>query len=134
MTWSTELRTLESHFATQWGATTPIHFQEAGAFTPPSDHSPWVRFQILQGESAIVAGHGAGGRYRHPGVIQIDIQTAKGKGTAPALSLADQAAAIFRGKRIGDVLCRAPALSEPTPDGGYYRVTVSIRYQRDENF
>jgi hypothetical protein len=133
MTWAAELQTLESEFATNWGATTPVQYENDAAFTPPSDQADYAMFQILQGQSEIVGGQGGGnGKYRHRGVIQIDLYTSEGEGSAPALTLADTASAIFRGKRIGDVICRAPAISKPVSDGGYFRVTVSINYQRDE--
>jgi hypothetical protein len=130
-----ELGTLESEFADAWNDLTPIEFENDGTFKPPANQASYVRFVLLQGDSQLMGGRGNGvGRYRHFGVIQIDCYAREGNGTKAALSLADSACAIFREKRISDVLCRTPRISKPAGYGGYYRVTVSIEYQRDEFF
>jgi hypothetical protein len=135
MTYAAELQTIESHFSTNWAGATPIQFENDGAFEPPSDQAAFVRLFVLQGESENVGGRGKNiQKFRHPGVVQIDILSSEGRGTKPALDLADQASAIFRGKRVNDVIFRAPAIAKPAEGGGYYRVTVSVRYHRDENF
>ena len=133
MGWAAELRTLESHFNTEWAGTTPVQYANDSAFQPPTDGSSWVSFTVIQGGSGTMGGRSNTARlFRHAGVIQIDIFTPQGIGVESALSLADQAAAIFRATRIDDVLCRAPAISRPASDGNYFRVTLSINYQRDE--
>lgn len=134
MTYATELADLESYFATQWAQTTPVQYENA-QFEPPADGSAFVRFWLLGGMSEATGYAGpTQRRYRHPGVIQIDIFTPQGIGAKPGLELADQAAAIFRGRRIGSVLCRNPALSKPVAESGYFRVTLSVTFQRDSQF
>jgi hypothetical protein len=127
-----ELGILESEFNDNW-TDTPIQFENDGSFIPPKNGAPYVRFFLLQGPSRLVGGRGAGvGRYRHMGIIQVDVLARQGNGTKAALALADKVGAIFREQMIDGVLCRTPAIAKPAGDAGYYRVTVSIEYQRDE--
>lgn len=135
MTYAVELQALESEFDTEWALTgnTPVQYENDANFIPPTDQTAYVRFWVLAGESFTVGGQDNTKRkYRHTGVIQIDCLAPEGLGAVAALTLADQAAAIFRGKRISGVLCRAPGISRPGEESGYFRVTASINYQRDE--
>lgn len=137
MTYETERVSLTTEFKTAWaaGSNLPVQYFNID-FTPPADGSPYLVFAILRGQSAVAGMAGAGqNRYRHPGIVQIDVNIAQGKGSRIALELVDEAAAIFRGKVVDGIRFSAPDVREMLePESSRIRFIVSIPFYRDENF
>lgn len=131
MTWAGELGTLESYFNTNW-STTPIQFENV-KFDVPANQAEYVRFRVLPGNSQLAGYRGGTGQglWRHFGIVQIDIYVPIGAGTKRGLELADMVSALFRGKRISDVLIRDLSIAKPQSEQGYFRVVLTCGYQRD---
>lgn len=139
MSFSAELTTISGVFKAGFEATHPtikIAWPNA-PFDKPVPNEPWVRFALLNGD-AFQASMGAPGAntYRHVGVIDISIYVPEKWGEAPARSYADEIAAIFRNYNSGGIRCRAPRLRVlgNSIDEAWYRITVSIPFERDSKF
>lgn len=132
MSYETERVNIETAFRASWGSTTTIQTENKD-FTPPASGA-WVVLTILRGQSEVVGLSGGNSRrYRHPGVLQIDVVIEQAKGTKVVLDLCDTVAAIFRGKRISGIVFLAP--EGPTridePETSRLRFAVSIPFYRD---
>lgn len=105
-----------------------------GSFVPPVDR-PYMRFYVAPGEARqLTIGDPAGqNRYRHLGLIVMQLYVFQGQGDGEALELADTAAAIFRNQKFSGVWSLTPRINTigETPDGRY-QINVTIPYQRDE--
>ena len=129
---NTAIRTL---FNTGWGATTDIVYENE-KYVPEADKS-FVAVDIRPDDAAAIElGVAQGGHHRHPGLIFIRVFTPPDRGTAEGLSLADQAADIFRAARSsftdGRILYRTPTVTPiGVTDEGYFQVNVVIPYARD---
>ena len=126
---NTAIRTL---FNTGWGTTTPIVYENE-----PDANTAFVAVNVRPDTAEeIEIGTVAGGHARHPGLIFVRVYIPPDRGTAEALTLADQAADIFRRQRSsftdGRILYRTPTI---TPIGlteeNYFQVNVVIPYVRD---
>lgn len=128
---NTAIRTL---FNTGWGVTTPIAYENE-PFTPQADKAyvslivrPDDAFQHEIGSTKVT--------FRHPGLIFVMIFTPPDEGNAGAISLGEQAAAIFRRQSStftdGRILYRAPSVQPiGITDEGWFHVNVVIPYIRD---
>lgn len=131
MSYEAERVSAEVAFGTGWGATTPIKYTNA-PFDDPAG-SEFVEFHLLSGSGNLASLGGANTMHRFFGIAQIDIYVPENTGTDRARELADTAAAIFRDIRIDDMLFRASSITHGAPPpAGYYRLTVTVPYQRDE--
>ena len=129
---NTAIRTL---FNTGWAGATPVAYENE-KFVPEAN----VTFAKLMvrpdNASQIELGDSNGVHFRHPGLIFVMIFSPPDQGNAAALTLADQAAAIFRRQSStftdGRILYRAPTV-EPIgiTEEGYFHVNVVIPYIRD---
>lgn len=89
---------IESKFATAWGATTDIAYENVN-FTPTASSS-WVSIKVREGSSKkITLGSGAQVR-RTLGTIFVEIFTPVGGGSKPCRDLIDSAKVLFRDYRI----------------------------------
>lgn len=137
MSYENERQAITQAFKTAWeaGSNLPVqHFNRD--FDPPADGGPYLKFFILRGTSATASlNSGNVQRYRHPGLVQIDIVISQGKGSRIGLDLVDEVAAIFRGQNIGGIIFRAPDVTE-IDEAETSRVSfiVSIPFHRDSNF
>jgi hypothetical protein len=135
---------IETYFAAQWAATAgtasypaPLPVQYPNVSFSRAGKPAYCKFQILDGSQQQVALGGQVGARRHRtvGLVQGDIFAPEQIGEGAARELADQFAAIFRGATISGCLFRAPlVMKNPAPPEGYYGLTVSIDFQRDEDF
>ena len=137
MSYETERQNITTAFKTAWGAGSnlPVQYENV-EFTPPGAGAPFVAFTVLRGQSQ-ASGIVGGGviRYRHPGVLQIDVNIAKGKGSRLALDLVDEIALIFRGIIVSGIVFRAPDVRRMLePETARLRYVVSIPFHRDTNF
>ena len=128
---NTAIRTL---FNTGWAGATPVAYENE-KFTPPTDAA--YASLIVRPDSA--SQHEMGSTqvtFRHPGLIFVMIFSPPDQGNAAALTLAEQAAVIFRRQSStftdGRILYRAPSITPiGITDEGYFHINVVIPYIRD---
>ena len=137
MSYETERLAIRTAFKTAWeaGSDLPVQWFNID-FDPPADGSPYIAFSVLRGQSGQSGMLSATqARFRHPGVVQIDVVIGKGKGSRIALELVDEIAAIFRGQNVSGIIFRAPDVSQILePEVSRVRFIVSIPFHRDETF
>lgn len=122
---------IESRFATQWGTTTPIKYENV------SLTEPTVNYVELYVRHSIEKHKGFDGHthlFRRPGVISIHIRTKMNLGVRPALLLAESAATVFRAKEFSGVRCKEATVHEMGEDNGWYLVIVSINFFTDNAY
>lgn len=82
--------------------------------------------------------YGAGGTFRHPGLLILSVFALRGLGAGAANALADTLAAIFRGKSdtsgTTKVVYLAPMIRAVGADGAWYQVDVEVPFDRDTQF
>lgn len=124
-------KNIKNRLNTQWGASTPVAWPNV-AFKPVTDQA-WIRLTIKDGPCHRVE-LGAGQIHeRGGGTIYVQVFVPEGKGTSPALTLADQIAAIFREWTYDNIACRTPSIRDFGSDGnGWYQVNVETPFIRDE--
>lgn len=114
---------IESFFATGWASATDIKYENVDLDT--STLTEYVAIAIREGQS-VQFSLGASGTYTSPGIVIISIFTRRSIGTKTARTLADQAAAIFRGDQTTAVRFRVPSGSvvQNNTDWFQYNITV----------
>lgn len=127
---------LEGRFATNWGSTAPVKWQNA-PFNPPAA-SPWVAFWILDGHGAQKSLQ-SNPLHRFVGLVTVQVFTPEATGTNRGRELADTAAAIFRRAQFavtggGTVTCRTPSLKNLGLEAGWLQLNVETPYQYDVRF
>ena len=137
MSYEAERQTLTQAFKTAWdaGSALPVQYENID-FDPPADGSPYLSFSILRGQAAVAGMVGGGvNRYRHPGLVQIDVVTAVGEGTRVGTLLVDEVCLIFRGQNVSGIIFSAPDVRRMIePETSRHRFIVTIPFYRDENF
>ncbi|QRY68195.1 hypothetical protein JVX98_28320 [Ensifer sp. PDNC004] len=136
------MSTPESYDATHdylvanWLAT-PIAFENDG-FEPPSDPDYWLLVEMfgdLFAQESIGAETQDANLWREAGQIYVHVMTPRGVGTRVARQYGRQIADLFRGQEIAGVVFRDASIGAGEPgkaDGSYFRMTVTIDWQRDE--
>lgn len=136
-------QTVENAFATAWGSTTTVAYDNV-AFVPPTGSS-WVKIYVRDGDSSKITLGTSPQRRRTIGTVFVDIFTPIGQGSAPVRTLADSVKAVFKDLRIngiqfdggGDVIVwgeryytnsgtGVPATSQ------WYQATVAQAFKFDE--
>jgi len=126
MSFASERTNIEGRFNTNW-TTTTIAWGNADFDTP--NNASWVRFNILNGNSAYRA---INGLKRHTGVINIQIFAPVNSGTHTIRGYADTIAAIFDGQSFNDVVCDVASIETIGADDRWHQINVNIPYWRDE--
>lgn len=129
---NTAIRTL---FNTGWGSTTRIAYENEN-FVPETNEAYVAVIVRPDSSSQLELGSSPGVHIRHPGLIFVMVFTPPDQGNNAALSLADQAADIFRSQTSsftnGRILYSAPSVTPiGITDEGYFHVNVVIPYVRD---
>lgn len=129
MSFATEANAIRSRFNTQWAGATAIAWPNV-SFTPTTG-TPWVRLSILP-SGADQTEIGDLRNFRHDGSVLVEIFTPENEGDGEARTLAEQAAAIFRGVTAGGIVYGAPYTTTNGNDGaGWFSVSVWCPYYRD---
>lgn len=139
--YGSEATTIRVRFSDRWGDTTPVAWENL-AFDPlrqsgdpdgeTVDPAPWVRLTIRTGDAEQVGGAPVGARrFRHVGVVFVQIFTPKGTGDQRARELADEVCAIFRGVTDSGVVFQTPHVEPAGTDDAWYQLTVECPYYRD---
>lgn len=131
MTYDAQRIAIQSRFKTEWETahpTVPIIYDNVKGKEPDGG---FVQLRILNGASEL-AGLGLTKLYRYPGVISVDIFFPLRKGIKAVDQYADTIDGIFRGQSFSGILCRAAERQDLGEAGHYWRVNVSVPFQRDK--
>lgn len=134
MSFADERAAIEGRFNSMYGNTTPVQYENV-EFKRPND--PWVRLQIVNGESDRITLGDNPQISRYEGVIVITIFTPEDTGTKRARELADVVGGIFRlavfsSGNSGLIRCRVPRIEPIGTREGWYQILVRIEYIRDK--
>ncbi len=119
-------------FATDWGSTTAIAYQNIN-YTPPNDGSPWVRLNVIHITSTQASLGGVGDRrFRRRGVVVVQVFTKDGDATYNNDTYADKARGIFEGKKLSGVTFQNVGVETIGSDGfGWYQQNVRAEFWYD---
>lgn len=131
MSLTTTITDLNAYFSSQWGATTPIAYDNV-AFN--ADLNPeFVAFSIsfgAQNQASIGApNHNI---YRQRGIVSVRIFTPLDRGAKRGMQLADQVSALFRTKNISGITFKSPSTTVVGQFDGVFQVNVAISFYYDE--
>jgi hypothetical protein len=129
MTFDANRISIENHIGSNW-TTTPVLYTGE----PPQHANEWIRVRITDLRSDQASMGSSAVKYRHFGILIIEIYVTEQTGSGVATRYGDTLAALFRGETVGDALFRAPVVRQIGRDEGWYRVNVEIPFQRDECF
>lgn len=133
MSYADEGTAILQRFYTEWAGTTGIAVPNK-EFEPTADE-PWVRVSILGADAALVSSGNTGDRrYRHTGLVSVQVFVPKNTGDGVARTLAEQACAVFRGVTADDVVYGAPYVTPGGTDGNWYQLNVWAPFRRDSLF
>lgn len=128
---------IETRWATGWvggsplAARTPTQYQNV-QFTPP-ENAPFARLTIVDADAAqISAGDPGNNVHRHTGVIVVEILDVYGRGTAGLRRFGDQAAAIFRNAKFGNVRALVPVVTMREASGSRCAAVVTVPFYFDD--
>lgn len=124
---------IRTEFETEFGALSPTYdIAWENVRYRPVQGIPWVRLSIREGEAQIVSLDGGDGRrFRHPGVVIVQVFVPANDGDGLAREIADSVAAIFRGKTIDCVRFRAPYVQVVGPEGAWFQLNVYCNFFYD---
>ena len=111
-----------------------IQFDPADDYTPGT-HQGWARVALVGGDAEIASAGGTGSRrWRHYGVVVVQVFTPLGKGAAMALAIADDVATAFRGVTASGVVLRAPTVRPIGTDaeGAFWQCNIETPYRYDQ--
>lgn len=140
-TYAQEFNDLAGLFSKEWGITTSVAWPNV-SFEPKAG-VPWVRFNVLTGESQQASIGSPGSNYfRYTGVIDVQVFTPTGTGTPTSLGLADKVIEIFHkaelpgyrfsaGYVAGGSSSFGVIVENSSSSSGWRQCNVRIPYRRD---
>jgi len=131
MSFEDEAKAIEQRFETEWGATTPIKWENTD-YTPDPDVT-FTELEIHHGQG-VRLDIGSSQRYRYPGIISINIRGPLTKGTRALKTLADTAQAVFQGVTFSGIICYTSSITRIGEVDGRFVYNVSTPFTRDESF
>ena len=134
MSYAASQLALESHFNTNWGATTPIAWQDVKPDFDAGNTSEWVLFSVLYGEAYQASlGLAPSNFHRFTGIVTVQVYTVLDIGSKTALEYADLVVAMFTGNIIGTINKMGTAEVNIIGDDGFnrYQVNVSCPFYYD---
>lgn len=124
---------IRSFFNTGWNDLTPVAWPDI-EFSPPSDKT-WVRFDCreIDGFQASMGAPGSN-RFRHTGVVTIQVFQPAGQGSVDARAKASAALDIFMGEQTsgGIRFFNVQARQVGNDDNGWYQINVLASFQYDQ--
>jgi hypothetical protein len=123
---------IRKYFNAQWAGLTPIAWPDTN-FVPPSGET-WVRFncQEINGEQSTMGSPGSN-RFRHSGIITIQVFQPQGQNSRDARVKATAAIAAFMGVENEGILFFNVQGRQLGNDGqGYYQINVLASFRYDE--
>ena len=123
---------VRAYFNNAWAKTTAIAWPDSD-FKKPNNES-WVRFNMNEsfGKQSSM-GAPSNNRFRHEGIIILQIFTPQGNSSLNARALADSAISIFLGKEANGIRFFDVTANTIGNDGhGWHQINVLISYQFDQ--
>jgi hypothetical protein len=124
MSYLQEKLDIEGYFEANW-THTPVVFENG----VPDQSSDWVRLSIQNGK-AYQASMGDNPQFRYPGVVFVQIFTAKDVGSGRAIDLADKVEELFKNAIINGIQFRVPRVNKVPSNSENYQVNVSTAFYR----
>lgn len=124
---------IRAFFNTAWANATPIAWPDL-KFTIPSDEN-WIRFNCQENDGEQVSmGSPGSNRFRHYGVVTIQVFQPQGQGSKAARQLATDALGVFMGAQTTNgVIFHDVAGRQIGNDGnGFYQINVVSSFYYDE--
>lgn len=124
---------IRDFFNTAWATLTPIAWPDVD-FTPPSN-TAWVRFNCQENDGEQVSmGDPNNNRFRHYGIVTIQIFQAQGNAGIIARAKAAAAVAVFMGAQTTNgITFRKVYPKQIGNDGnGFYQINVLASFYYDE--
>ena len=131
MSYETAVKNIRAHFATQWGSTTPVAYDDV-PFTIPNGQT-WVRLNIahVDGYQASI-GSPNSNRFRRDGLITAQVFQPQGQGSIDARKKADMIVADFLNAETSGIIYYDVQAREIGSDGaGWYQINVLIKFRYD---
>jgi hypothetical protein len=127
---------IEDFLRSQW-TLTPLAFEnEAWPLDGEPEAFVFVEvFGDLMDQASIGAETQSANRWRENGQLNLHVLVPNGGGTRSARQLSRQLYDLFRGQEIGSIRFGTASIGAGEPgemDGNYYRMTVTIDFERDE--
>ena len=123
---------VRAFFNTQWGNLTSISWPDL-EFNKPN--ATWVRFNFAedQGQQISVGAPGSN-RFRHYGILTLQIFSVQGDSSKDARAKATRALEIFMGTKTqnGVKFYNVSARPVGNTDDGYYQINVTASFYYDE--
>jgi len=101
-----------------------------------ASHDAWARITIRGGDARIASAGAVGHRrWRHVGVVIVQVFTVLGRGAAAGLAVADDVAHALRGTTVNGVALNAAAIEPVGQDevGGFFQTNVRVAFRYDYN-
>jgi hypothetical protein len=134
MSYELAVKNIRKAFATAWGTTTKVAYDDVPDDTiPPSPAATWVRLNIshVDGYQAS-AGSPNSYRFRREGLINAQIFQPQGKDSIDARKKADLIIPIFQGRQISGITFFDVQAREIGNDGaGWYQINVLSKFYYD---
>ncbi len=110
----------------------PIQYDNQDFKIP--DNRLWARCNIKFGESRQVSigGGASGNRFRHVGLLMVQLFQPLDRGDKAALALADGIAGTFRGVTVSGVTFRTPSVQNVGRVNGWWQVNVDCPFCADQ--
>lgn len=102
------------------------------AFTAPDPESPWVKLDLLWGDTEEISMKPTQGN-RTVGVIQLTAFAPRGNGHAVLSALCDKVRDLFNRQSFGTVRCRAASGAVPVSDDKWEAAAVRIGFETIES-
>ena len=129
MSYETAHNTIRTHFGTQIEDAQSVYVLYDNVEDGHPADTKWVRMSILDGE-AFQSEIGASPKFRHPGIMEVQVFVPVHEGDKTALTLADQIVTAFRRTTIsGSVVFRTPSVLTVGSTGGkWWQVNVTCPF------
>jgi hypothetical protein len=126
-------KAIQQAFATAWGTTTPIAYDNK-AFDAESLNTSFVRLSVQFASGSISSMGQIGDRlFRNSGLVFVQVFTPVGGGKSANTVLATAARNVFRGVHLaGGLWFRREGIAHVGPDGKWYQQNVSAEFIFDE--
>lgn len=124
---------IRKFFDTGWASATEVAYPDL-EFTVPTN-TTWVRFDVRENDGTQVSmGSVGNNRFRHFGIITIQVFQPSGQGSVDARDKANKALSVFMGKKTtNDIQFTDVQARQIGNDGkGFYQVNVLASFYYDE--
>lgn len=131
MNYETAIKTIWNFFATRWGNTTKVAYDDVD-FTIPSGET-WVRLNVktVDGYQASI-GAPTNNRQRREGIITVQVFSPQGQGSIDARKKADLVIGHFLNQEASGIIFYDVHAREVGNDGaGWYQINVLIKFRYD---